>query len=453
MAMVTASSCSRARRRRTLSPSRIAAVGLVIVILGSSAAPATQVDQPVVKWLHSHAVRLATVEPETGFEDLKPLRKIVGRARVVLLGEATHGSREFFQLKHRILEFLASEMGFNVFAQEGMWARTLEVNKYVTSGQGTAAGALAGPGWVRNTEEHLSLVEWMRRYNQQAPAGKKLRFYGFDMQDGVPSLTALLDYLKEVDPDYARRAESLLSPLKRLDSYETVKAYPSWPADSLRAIREGIAEARERLRQNEKSYSARTGRERWAIAMQHARVIAQAEETWRNPQWPRTDALRDRFMAENILSILAMEGPKARIVVSAHNGHVTKGVWGDSRRLGSYLKEALDPDVLSFGFAFNRGSFQARHHETNQVIEHTVGAAPEGSISWVLAKVGLPLYIVDLRDAPKAGPVAEWLRTAHPERSVGAVFNPSWEPLPIAPGQHYDVLAFVEQTRRARPVK
>src|SRR5262245_265918 len=98
----------------------------------------------LVSWLQQHAVPLTTVEAGNGFADLQPLKPVIGNARIVALGEATHGTREFFQLKHRLLEFLVTEMGFTTFAMEANWPESLAVNDYVQHGRGDPAKVLAG---------------------------------------------------------------------------------------------------------------------------------------------------------------------------------------------------------------------------------------------------------------------------------------------------------------------
>src|SRR5947209_4696559 len=123
-------------------------------------------DQTVVEWIRAHAVPLKTVEAGHGFSDMEPLKSIVGDARIVSLGEATHGTREFFQLKHRMLEFLASEMGFTVFSIEATMPEGFDVNEYVLTGKGDPAKALAALGfWTWDTEEVLDMIRWMRTYN------------------------------------------------------------------------------------------------------------------------------------------------------------------------------------------------------------------------------------------------------------------------------------------------
>ena len=120
----------------------------------------------VREWLRRRAIPLKTAEAGNGFEDLEPLKAAVGEARIVALGEATHGTREFFQLKHRMFEFLVEEMGFRIFAIEANWTEALRVNDYLLRGEGDPSQTLAGLYfWVWNTKEVLALIEWMRSYN------------------------------------------------------------------------------------------------------------------------------------------------------------------------------------------------------------------------------------------------------------------------------------------------
>src|SRR4030095_12206728 len=130
---------------------------------------------------------LNTVIAGQGFGDMQPLKHLVREARLVSLGEATHGTREFFQLKHRILEFLVSEMGFTVFAIEASMPEAFDINRYILTGEGDPEKALAGLYfWTWNTAEVLGMIRWMRRYNADPNHTAKVKFYGFDMQSATP---------------------------------------------------------------------------------------------------------------------------------------------------------------------------------------------------------------------------------------------------------------------------
>ena len=132
-----------------------------VLFVGLALCPAQ--DQPPVDWIRDRAIPLTTVQAGSGFADLQPLKNLVGDSRIVSLGEATHGTREFFQIKHRILEFLATEMCFNLFAIEANMPEAYRVNDYVLTGAGDPKQLLAGlKEWPWNTEEVLDMIRWMR---------------------------------------------------------------------------------------------------------------------------------------------------------------------------------------------------------------------------------------------------------------------------------------------------
>ncbi len=117
-------------------------------------------------WALEHAIAFDTVEAGHGFDDLAGLREIIGDARVVALGEGTHGTREFFQMKHRLIEFLATEMGFTIFSIEANMPEAYRLNDYVLGADGDPAELIAGMCfWTWRTEEVLEMVQWMRRFN------------------------------------------------------------------------------------------------------------------------------------------------------------------------------------------------------------------------------------------------------------------------------------------------
>ena len=159
---------------------------LGLLALGVVPAAADDALPADAAWVKANAHPLETVEAGNGFDDLAFLEKAIGGARVVGLGEATHGTREHFQMKHRLLEFLATKMGFNVFAIEASMPESYRVDRYVSGGTGDPAALVGGMYfWTWNTEEVLDMVKWMRAFNEReaaAKSGKHVRFAGFDMQ-------------------------------------------------------------------------------------------------------------------------------------------------------------------------------------------------------------------------------------------------------------------------------
>jgi len=169
-------------------------------------------DAEVSKWVKDNAHPIHSVTAESGFDDLQAFKAIVGDARIVSLGEATHGSREVFQMKHRLLEFLVKEMGFTTFAIEASLPDCLPINEYVLTGTGDLEEVVAGQGfYVYNTEEVRDMVEWMRRYNADPKTKRKVTFYGVDVQDASSAVTVALNALSKVN---AKRAAELRSSLQ-----------------------------------------------------------------------------------------------------------------------------------------------------------------------------------------------------------------------------------------------
>ena len=169
-----------------------------------------QEKSPVTEWIASHAIPLSTVEARHGFADLQPLKKVIGDARIVELVEATHGTREFFQLKHRMLEFLATEMGFTIFAIEANMPEAYKVNDYVLRGEGDPAKLLKSMYfWTWDTEEVLDMIRWMREFNQSGKG--RVEFTGFDMQNISVAGPIVRDFIAKYDPDYEGAVRSAIA--------------------------------------------------------------------------------------------------------------------------------------------------------------------------------------------------------------------------------------------------
>jgi erythromycin esterase-like protein len=178
---------------------RRALVSLFVVVAAVALSAQRQQEAAVTEWVRSTAIRLQTVEAGHGFADLQPLKRVVGDARIVALGEATHGSREFFQLKHRLLEFLATEMGFTIFSIEANLPEAYRLNDYVLNGVGDPRQLLRGMYfWTWDTEEVLDMILWMRAFN--ASGRGRVQFTGFDMQTPIVAMEIVRGFVARYDP-------------------------------------------------------------------------------------------------------------------------------------------------------------------------------------------------------------------------------------------------------------
>jgi erythromycin esterase len=412
-------------------------------------------------WFARNAIPVRSITAGSGFQDLMPLRRVLRNVRVVGLGEATHGSREFFQIKHRLLEFLVKEMGFTLFGIESSYAACEKINEYVLYGKGNRNEVLAGQRyWQWNTEEVAEMIEWMREYNRTAPESKKVKFYGFDFSANDLAIETVLAYLKKVAPERVESATAALEPMKMNNPKRpTFVPFFSLNAEEKVSITARVNELFDYLSSNKISFVQSSSIQDYEKALQHARLLKQFTDTYSNPTYEEDKAdsgvaTRDRYMSENIERILKKEGEAAKMVVWSHNGHIKTTPYV----MGYYLRKAFGKNYYAFGFSFNRGSFQAlgiRAEVAPVVEEFSLGPAYQGSVGWLLNRVGKQNFAVNLRDAPKTGPAADWLTLPHAMRSIGNGYAPGnpagYYRAPIVLNQAFDGIIFIESTIRTRP--
>lgn len=421
------------------------------VVVEARVASASPPSAAVVEWIKSAAVALETVEAERGFDDLEAISAMVRGARLVALGEATHGTREFFQMKHRMLEYLVEKEGFTVFAIEANLTEARRVNEYVLHGTGSAAEALAGLYfWTWNTEEVLAMIEWMRRYNLDRKPTRPLQFLGFDMQATAVAWPNVAAYLEKVDPAYAKTLPAGLSGFG--DDAASARAHLT--AGEREARRSAADAVVAHMDAERTAYTENSSATDFRCAREDARLVAQAAKMFDAQGDYAGSIVRDLAMAENVDWILAQEAPGTKVVLWAHNAHIGKSPL--SPNMGDRLAEKHGVKYVAFGFVFAEGAFQAidwtkGRGSSFQLREFSLGPAPEADVSAAFSRAGFERCIVDLRKAPK-GEIADWFAAPHPMRDTGAVFvneESMTHPVPLA--WFYDAIIFVRTTTRARP--
>lgn len=403
----------------------------------------------VTRWVAEHAAPLISAEAGNGYADLKPIGKMIGKARIVALGEATHGTREFFQLKHRFLEYLVAEHGFDGFVIEANLPECRAINDYVLHGKGDPRKALDGIYfWTWNTEEVLAMIEWMRAWNADPKHTRKVQFFGDDMQTATVAHANVVAFLARVAP---AEADVLTTPIAILATDRTGQALAAKPAAEAQVVLDAVAALSARFDRERAAWSKAAGKDAYLDAREDVRVLAQAAALFRAGD-KRFEA-RDVAMADNVDHLLARLGKRSRVVLWAHNGHVANGL-GPMKNQGQHLRERHGKNYVVFGFAFGEGSFQAIDRSKGKgsaLAEHTLGPPPVWDVSAPFRATGKPIVVVDLRKAPR-GVVADWFAAAHPMRETGAVFS-SEENMtsPQALSKRFDAVIYVDKTTRARP--
>lgn len=402
------------------------------------AAPAGATPE-VLAWLGDAAHPLDSVRAGTGLEDLEAFGDIVGDARIVAVGEQTHGTSEFFRLKGRLLEYLVREKGFTLFAIEANLPEAERLNRYVLTGEGDPAELLEGLHfWTWNTREVLDMIAWMRGYNRTAPT--PVQFTGFDMQYPGLAMRNLRDFLADVDPDYLREITATLTEVQAGSPSVTTAGYP---ADRLRALQREVDAIAAHVQANRDAYLERAGEDEVERAILHARLVAQAVGLQQGGV-----AWRDAAMARNIGWLLE-RNPGERMMIWAHNGHVAqRGGW-----MGGYLDTAYGEDYLAVGLSFFEGAYRARSAQGGAVGRHVAQPALAGSVEALLNRVGPERFMLDLRGV-EASPAAAWLAEERLFRSIGAVARPAGAAFaPRVLAEDFDALIFVRESTASEPAR
>jgi erythromycin esterase len=400
-----------------------------------SLAPPLKPEQ--LAWLKAAALPFTSDRAGTGLDDLRPLKALIGDARIVALGEATHGTAEFFRMKHRLVEFLATEMGFTVFAIEASMPEAFHLNDYVLRGEGDPKELLRGMYfWTWNTQEVLDMILWMREFN--ASGKGRIEFLGFDMQEPRVAAGIVRAFVARADPEYAQALEGAYA---GLDARARLRRKLGGEKDAAEAEAEKMAgRARDVLAHLEGAHDRLVqvvGGDAAAVewAIQNARIVVQALTVATAP-----GGYRDRSMAENVDWILSQRPQGTKIVLWAHNGHVSRRTGS----MGGFLAERHKEDMVVAGFAFHEGRYTAVARGVG-LRANDAGPSGPGSIEYALHQVGEPRVILDLRKVDKASPASGWLADPVDHRNIGALAIASAFSPNNLPG-NYDLLVFFDRT-------
>ncbi|MFJ4689109.1 erythromycin esterase family protein [Streptomyces sp. NPDC088789] len=417
-------------------------------------------DPAVVAALERAARPLRTVEPGGDTRDLRALDQAVGDARVVGIGEATHGSHDFFALRDRAFRHLVERRGFRTFALEASWSTGMRLNDYVLHGKGDPRRIMGEEFqrdylWWNNTD-YQRLIDWMRSYNLRHP-DDPVRFMGDDIAWSGPELyDAVTGHVTGAHPELADRLAGLyrgLRPAVPTGAY--IEQYLAKPhaerlemaertGEALRLLREGLAG-----RQDSASRSA----------VQNATVIDQTARQYAfdfdDPeQIPASMRYRDEAMAANVDWWQRHTGD--RILLAAHDDHVAYTSTDPDhypKVQGAFLRDRLGSGYVSVGVTFGQGSFNATHNSTDvtgpqedRIYRWTLGPAAPGSNEYTLDRVGHRDYLVDLREV--GGPARDWLARARPIRLVGTAYPDGPAESALLPA--HDVLIHLHRVTAAR---
>lgn len=418
---------------------------VLLVLVACAAAltisPPAQAVDGTVQALERNAKPLRSTSPTGSLADLEPFGRMVGEADVVGLGEATHSSKEFFTMKHRMFRYLVERKGFRAFSLEIAWSSGIRLNDYVLHGKGDLDRILREEFFIWHTTEFRDLFRWMREYNRTH--ADKVEFTGNDISFPGPEIfDPIFRYAGPQRPTLFAAYVDLYRNL-RPDSTDAVGwmyEYLERPVAERRAVRDQVKRLFAELRE--------TPVDAWTE--QNARVLDQtmtmlATDLGDPKQLAEGMLHRDRSMAYNTAWWHEHTGDK--VLLSAHNGHV--GYVSDDpdhypKLQGAFLRDRLGDRYRSVGYTFYQGSFNAEG-EDGKWQPFTVGPPGQASNEHTLDRVRYRDFYLDMRTAPVKA--RTWLSESRPTKNIGTVYPYPDAMVPLRPT--YDVLIHLHQVTRA----
>jgi erythromycin esterase-like protein len=408
-------------------------------------------------------------EPTTA--GLHPLIEAVGNARLVLIGEATHGTHEFYRTRAEITRQLIAHHGFNIVAVEADWPDAYRVNRWVrgaseeSSPEATLDDFTRFPRWMWRNVDVVDFVRWLREHNAARPVNERTGFYGLDLYSLHRSMDAVLTYLKKVDPEAAKRARYRYSCFEMFG--EDPQAYGHASSFGLsKTCEDEVTSQLVELRRQALEYASRDGRiaaDEYFFAEQNARLVRNAETYYRAMFGGRAESwnVRDRHMMQTLEALLQYLGQpeqKSRAVVWAHNSHL-----GDARatemadrgelNLGQLVRERFGQEAWLVGFTTHTGTVTAVNDWDDPAERRRVRPSLNGSYERLFHEVGLDRFLLLLRE----GAARDVLRQPRLERAIGVIYRPQSERLShyfhARLSDQFDAVFHIDQTSALDPLE
>lgn len=405
--------------------------------------------------------------------DYDPLLEFIGDARFVLLGEASHGTHEFYRERAQITKRLIKEKAFNAVAAEADWPDAWRVNRYVQgrSMDTDAAEALGGfrrfPAWMWRNADVLDFVGWLRAHNESLRSGATTTgFYGLDLYSLHSSIEAVLTYLDKVDPAGAQRARHRYACFEDFGEDPQAYGYAAGLGLSPTCESEVVAQLVD-LQRRAAEYARRDGRaaeEDFFYAQQNARLIKSAELYYRTMFRGRISSwnLRDEHMANTLDALVQhfeLRDRPMKVVVWAHNSHL-----GDARattmgrdgewNVGQLVRQRYGHECVLVGFSTYTGTVTAASNWDGPAERKKVIPAMPGSYEALFHDAGIPAFLLTM---PRGSHVANGLRKPMLERAIGVVYRPESELTShyfrAQISDQFDAIIHFDQTRAVEPLE
>jgi len=386
-----------------------------------------------------------------------------GRARVVLIGEASHGTSEFYRMRERITRRLIEDKGFNMVAAEADWPDASRIDNYVRHADAPPSEWIAFsrfPTWMWRNEEVRGFVDWLHEYNARQPQGERASFHGLDLYSLYNSASRVIEYLEEIDPDLveiARQRYGCLSPWEgdpaAYGHAALTGAYRECEQDVVHMLSDLYRKQAELIKHDG---------ERFLDAAQNARLVASAERYYRVMYYGSRASwnLRDTHMFETLKMLLAFRGARSKAVVWAHNSHIgdashTEMSARGELNIGQLCRQGFPGETCHIGFGTDHGTVAAASDWDGPMEIKQVRPAHRQSFEYQFHRTAKPGLIFALR-GEGGSQLADELAKPRLERAIGVIYRPETELashyFEAELSRQFDEYIWIDETRAVTPI-
>jgi len=367
--------------------------------------------------------------------DLSPLLERIGDAKVVLIGESSHGTSEFYRLREQITRKLIKEKGFNIVSLEADWPDAAHVDRFVRNTNISLPEEepfTRFPTWMWNNGEVLRFVKWLKEYNEdKSGQDQKTGVFGLDFYSMFTSVKAIIDYLEDVDPSLAETARNRYGCLTPYEN-DPVKYGAAAMSDEYKKCEKDVTDMLYKILTHRVEEAEKDGT-RYFDALQNARLVANAEKYYRSMYLGSQSSwnLRDSHMFDTLKSLMNHRGSDAKAVVWAHNSHVGNagatemGARGEYN-IGQLAKEEFGDDTFNIGFGTDHGTVAAAHNWGGSMNVMDVRPSPEDTFENLMHHVKHDNFILPLHKKGHERLTRE-LEKSRLERAIGVIYRPKTE--------------------------
>lgn len=407
--------------------------------------PVLKENLEIIKELKENLVEIKTSIGTDNNLDLRFLDEYIKDKYIIGLGEATHGTKEFQDVRTRIISYLVENLGFRAIVLEESFGYCLRLNSYILNGGGTVEEAvnegLCFP-WVFKTEETLELVKWLREYNIKANERDKVRFYGMDVQGPEKVLEAIDLYVKKVD----------------FKNYDRIKAYLNLCEikvnnDNSEILKRNVNEIRTLFIENKISYIEKSIEREFSEIYQCIEVYDQ----WIEYGEEKPFNIRDKAMYENTKWVIENEGKynEGKVIVIAHNDHIAKDIFLNSQdevQMGYLLEKEYKDKYYTICTEFSRGLFYSWNIETRELKVYEVNNSVEQDLAArIFEATDVPMFYLDFKNSSsKSLNLEKFLSNVNIYRTLGAVYDEKdndWGLTEMILGHAHDAILYIRDTK------